>query len=98
MSEIVKMEGNEEVDKLNSLKSQIEKLERDKQIEILRIIVKSQKISINENQYGIHINLTELPKDLIEELDLYLGYIKKQEVELINGELMKNEVKNNYFN
>lgn len=98
MSVATKMDVNDEIEKLNSLKTQIEKLEREKQIEILRIIVKSQKISINENQYGIHINLTELPKELINELDLYLGYIQKQELELINGELMKNEVKNIYFN
>ena len=39
-----------EVDKLNCLKFQIEKLEQSKQIEILRIIVNAQKISINEKE------------------------------------------------
>jgi hypothetical protein len=86
-----------EVDKLNCLKLQIEKLEQSKQIEILRIIVNAQKISINENQYGIHINLTDLPKDVITELQIYINYIKKQEEELINGELKKKDYETTYF-
>ena len=86
-----------EVDKLNCLKFQIEKLEQSKQIEILRIIVNTQKISINENQYGIHINLTDLPKDVITELQIYINYIKKQEEELVNGELKKKDYETNYF-
>jgi len=86
-----------EVDKLNCLKFQIEKLEQSKQIEILRIIVNAQKISINENQYGIHINLTDLPKDVITELQIYINYIKKQEEELVNGELKKKDYETNYF-
>ena len=86
-----------EVDKLNCLKFQIEKLEQSKQIEILRIIVNTQKISINENQYGIHINLTDLPKDVITELQIYINYIKKQEEELVNGELKKKDYETTYF-
>lgn len=88
---------NEEVERLNTLKYQIEKLEQSKQIEILRIIVNTQKVSINENQYGIHINLTDLPKDIITELQIYINYIKKQEEELIHGEQKKIDYKNNYF-
>lgn len=88
---------NEEVERLNTLKYQIEKLEQSKQIEILRIIVNTQKVSINENQYGIHINLTDLPKDIITELQIYINYIKKQEEELIYGEQKKIDYKNNYF-
>lgn len=88
----------DEVEKLNTLKVQIEKLEKSKQVEILRILVNSQKVSINENQYGIHINLTDLPKDLIEEMYLYISYINKQEKELADGEQIKNDYKVNYFN
>ena len=88
----------DEVDKLNTLKVQIEKLEKSKQVEILRILVNSQKVSINENQYGIHINLTDLPKDLIEEMNLYIAYINKQEKELADGEQIKHDYKVNYFN
>ena len=88
----------DEVEKLNNLKVQIEKLEKSKQIEILRILVNSQKVSINENQYGIHINLTDLPKELIDELNLYIDYINQQEKELADGEQIKNDYKVNYFN
>ena len=88
----------DEVDKLNNLKVQIEKLEKSKQIEILRILVNSQKVSINENQYGIHINLTDLPKELIDEINLYIDYINQQEKELADGEQIKNDYKVNYFN
>ena len=92
------MDELDEVEKLNTLKVQIEKLEKSKQVEILRILVNSQKVSINENQYGIHINLTDLPKDLIEEMNLYISYINKQEKELADGEQIKNDYKVNYFN
>ena len=88
----------DEVEKLNNLKVQIEKLEKSKQIEILRILVNSQKVSINENQYGIHINLTDLPKELIDEINLYIDYINQQEKELADGEQIKNDYKVNYFN
>jgi len=88
----------DEVEKLNNLKVQIEKLEKSKQIEILRILVNSQKVSINENQYGIHINLTDLPKELIDEMNLYIDYINQQEKELADGEQIKNDYKVNYFN
>lgn len=86
-----------EVDKLNCLKIQIEKLDQSKQIEILRIIVNTQQVSINENQYGIHINLTDLPTEVLTELQIYINYIKKQEEELINGELKKKDYETTYF-
>ena len=91
-------EFNNQVEGLNSLKSQIEKLDHQKQVEILRIVVSSQKISINENKYGIHINLTELPKETIAEIQIYLSYIKKQEEELIDGEQKKQDFKDIFFN
>lgn len=89
---------NSQVECLNSLRNQIEKLDHQNQVEILRIVVSAQKISINENKYGIHINLTELPKETIAEIQIYLSYIKKQEEELIDGEQKKQDFKDIFFN
>jgi hypothetical protein len=95
---LLDVEYNEDVERLNYLKNKIDSLDHQNQVEILRIIVSSQKISINENKYGIHINLTELPVDTINEIKIYLSYIKKQEEELIYGEQKRNDFKNIFFN
>ena len=37
---------------------------------------------INENKYGCHINLTELPISIIQEMESYLVYVSNQESDL----------------
>ena len=66
------------------------------QIEILRILHKYNCV-INENKYGIHINLTEIKKETIDDLKVYINYVNAQEINLNTVEQQKEEYKNTYF-
>jgi hypothetical protein len=66
------------------------------QIEVLRVLTKHNVI-INENKYGIHINLSELDDVILEELLVYIKYVNAQEVELNNIEQQKQSYKDIYF-
>jgi len=53
---------------LNQIREQIESMTKFNQIEILRILTKNNKTTINENKYGIHINLSELDGEILNDL------------------------------
>jgi len=89
--------NNFDVNKLNQLRENIEHLSKFNQIEILRILTKHPEVIINENKYGIHINLSELDQSIINELVVYIQYINTQEIELNNVEKQKEEYKNIFF-
>jgi hypothetical protein len=67
------------------------------QIEVLRILNKHNDVTINENKYGIHINLSEISKEIISELNVYINYVKTQEITLNSIEQQKEDYKNTYF-
>jgi hypothetical protein len=54
-------------------------------------------VTINENKYGIHINLSELKKDILDEISSYIKYVNTQEVTLHQVEKEKEDYKNTYF-
>ena len=82
---------------LNSVRETIESMSKFNQIEVLRILHSHKEVTINENKYGIHINLTELPNYIIHQLNLYIDYVSKQEQELSEAEKQKETYKNTYF-
>lgn len=83
-------------DKINNIRETIENMSKFNQIEVLRLLTKKNVI-INENKYGIHINLSELDEDILDELTLYINYVNAQEEELDNMEKQKECYKNIYF-
>jgi hypothetical protein len=85
------------VNKLNEVRSSIEKMNKFNQIEVLRILKKLSTTVLNENNYGIHINLTELPAQVIHELIIYINYVNTQESTLHEFEKEKEVCKNVYF-
>ena len=82
---------------LNCLKEKIELLSKFHQIEILRILKKDDICTLNENKNGIFINLTNINKETIIELETYLEYVKKQEQQLNDIERQKNVLSNTFF-
>ena len=56
--------NNFSVSELNYIRDSIENMNKFNQIEVLRILNNHKDVTINENKYGIHINLSELKKDL----------------------------------
>lgn len=84
-------------EQLDVLKKKIELLEKNQQIEILRIIHNAQSNIINENKNGIYINMSSLSDDIIDELQNYLTYINTQEKDLIVNENIMKDFQNTFF-
>ena len=86
------------VSELNYIRDSIEAMNKFNQVEVLRIFARYQdSVTLNENKYGIHINLTELKETIIEDLRKYIQYVNTQEIELNDIEQQKEEYKNTYF-
>jgi hypothetical protein len=85
------------VSELNYIRESIENMSKFNQVEVLRILKKHNDITINENKYGIHINISELKRDILEEMVVYINYVNAQETTLNNVEQQKEEYKNTYF-
>jgi hypothetical protein len=81
---------------LNFIREIIESMNKFNQIEILRILHK-HSITLNENRYGVHINLSELKKEIIDDLQNYINYVNTQEITLHQVEKQKETFKNIYF-
>ena len=67
------------------------------QIEVLRLLSNHESVILNENKYGVHVNLTELEPNIIEELLNYIKYVNAQEVTLEYIEQKKDDYRNTYF-
>jgi hypothetical protein len=91
------MSNNYSVVELNHVRFQIEKLSKFNQVEILRMLSQYKNVIINENKYGIHINLSELSDDVLNELSNYVKYVNSQESYLNNAEKEKENYKNTFF-
>jgi hypothetical protein len=91
------MENIYDYNKINSMREQIENMSKFNQIEILRILTKNKDVIINENKYGIHINLSELSATILDDLLNYIKYVNTQEIYLDNAEKEKEKYKNTFF-
>ena len=67
--------NNFSVSELNYIRDSIENMNKFIQIEVLRILNNHKDVTINENKYGIHINLSELKKDILDEISSYIKYV-----------------------
>ena len=89
--------NNFSVSELNYIRESIENMNKFNQIEILRILSRHSDVILNENKYGIHINLSELKKEIIDELSVYIKYVSTQEINLNVIEKQKEDYRNTYF-
>ena len=89
--------ASERTNTLIMIRDLIHEMNKYNQIEVLRIMRKYDNITLNENRYGIHINLTDLNEEQINELTLYINYVSMQETTLNYGEQQKNTFKNEMF-
>ena len=67
------------------------------QVAVLRILHKHSDVTLNENKYGIHINLSDLSNELLTQLLNFVTYVTEQEKDLSKIEKQKEIYKNNYF-
>ena len=96
-TEIMSADESFDVQTLNNMRESIQNMSKFNQIEVLRILSLHKGVTINENKYGIHINLTEIPTDILNELLVYIKYVNTQELELSQAEKQKEDYKNIYF-
>ena len=89
--------NNCSVSELNYIRETIENMNKFNQIEVLRILNRHQSVTLNENKYGVHINLSDLPKNIIDELSTYIKYVTTQELTLNSIEKQKEDYRNTYF-
>lgn len=89
--------NNYSVSELNYIRESIENMNKFNQIGALKILHKNRDVILNENKYGIHINLTELKKDILDELTFFIKYVNTQEKTLNSIEQKKEDYKNTYF-
>ena len=85
------------VEELNSIREKIESMPKFNQIEVLRILSKYNKITLNENKYGVLVNMTDFEDEVIEKLKNYINYVNTQESNLNEIEVQKENFKNIYF-
>ena len=89
--------NNFSVSELNYIRETIENMNKFNQVEVLRLLNKHNEAILNENKYGIHINLSELSKEIINELIVYIKYVSTQEQTLNSIEQQKEDYRNTYF-
>ena len=85
------------VEELNSIREKIESMPKFNQIEVLRILSKYNKITLNENKYGVLVNMTDFEDEVIDKLKNYISYVNTQESNLNEIEVQKENFKNIYF-
>ena len=89
--------NNYSISELNYIRETIENMNRFNQIEVLRILNRNNDVILNENKYGIHINLSEVKKEILDELIIYIKYVTTQEITLNEIEQQKEDYRNTYF-
>jgi len=89
--------NNFSVSELNYIRESIENMNKFNQVEVLRILNKHKDITLNENKYGVHVNLSELNKCILEEMKVYINYVNNQESTLNEIEKQKESFKNIYI-
>lgn len=91
------LENEFNINELSGIRDKIEAMTKFNQVEVLRILNKHKGVTLNENKYGIHINLTDLSNEIINELKIYINYVNTQEINLNNIEQQKETFKSIYF-
>ena len=81
---------------LETLKKQIENLDRKQHIDLFRII-KERNITYSENNNGIFFNLSHIKDTDQIELQKYIKYVSDQEESLSKFESVKEDYKSSFF-
>jgi len=79
------------------MKDKIERMPKNNQIEVLKILKKYQNIKFNVNKSSVFVNLSFLSKEILEEIEKYVNYVNDQELVINTIETQKQEFKNAFF-
>jgi hypothetical protein len=84
------------IDELLYIQNSISDMDKTNHLKILEILVR-HNAELNENKYGIHVNITNCDVDTIKEIKNFIVNNEKQEEMLNNMEHIKQDVKDKYF-
>lgn len=84
------------MERLDNIKTIIEGMNKHHQIEILKVLNRSE-CKLNENKSGVYVNMSFLDEKTVLDLEKYISYTKDQEDTLVTLECQKEEFKNAYF-
>jgi hypothetical protein len=82
---------------LVNMKNNIERMTKNHQVEVLRILKSYKSAKLNENKSGVLVNISFLSKEILTELNNYVKYVHDQENVINNIETQKQEFKNTFF-
>ena len=85
------------ISELNYIRETIENMNKFNQIEVLRILKKDNFHLLNENKNGVLVNLSELDKSAIDNLQEFIKYVNTQENELNKDEQTKEVLQSTFF-
>ena len=85
-------------DELKELCQKLEEMSKINQVEAVRIFHKHNKDMINENKYGIHINVTDVENIVLKELEEFIEYVSNQEKKLTDMEELQQDIQTKYIN
>ena len=85
------------IEKLNEIKEEIEKMDKNAHLEVFNIL-ENEQIPYNKNMNGIFINLSIIDKEIITKLEKFINYKNKQKNILNKDELIKEQYKKEFFN
>lgn len=94
---VVNENNSYSISELEYIRQIIESMEKYHQIEVLKIIKNSSQKYLNENKYGVHINMTELDNSIVEKLNDYIKYVNIQELNIADIEKQKEDYVNTFF-
>ena len=84
-------------DELTRIKTCIEKMNKFHQISVLKLLSSREGLTINENNNGVFINLSDLDDEILKQLSAYIHYVNEQESDLNQHEIEKEKYKTVFF-
>lgn len=84
-------------EELIQIKTSVEKMSKFHQVNILKILSSKKDLTINENNNGVFINLSDLDPYVLKELHNYIHYVNEQESDLSQHEIEKEKYKSVFF-
>ena len=83
---------NHDLDKMMRI---IETFSKDEHIHILKIIIKNDVTALSENSNGTFVQMDEVSKETIDQMNRYIDYVLLKECDIKKMEEAKDRLKNN---
>ena len=81
--------------KLELMCKTIDSFPKEEHIKILEIIRHRETANVSENNNGTFIHMEDLHQDTLVEIETYIQYVLKKEIEISSVENTKELIKNN---